>query len=98
MLLSDQDKKVISLWDQNVKVFDGHYTLPIPWKESVEVPNNFQVALKRLQSLKVSLDKKQLYERYDMEIQKLFDQNYAELVPCLNSSSASRCDYGQKSG
>ena len=79
--MSDQDKDVISLWDKSVQFVKDHYVLPIPWKESVSVPNNYQVALKRLQGLKASLDKKGIYQRYDTEISKLFEKGYAEEVP-----------------
>ncbi|MCP3901947.1 MAG: hypothetical protein GY707_19745 [Desulfobacteraceae bacterium] len=85
--LSDQDKKVISLWDNEVQFTENHYVLPIPWKENVEVPNNFQVALKRLQSLKTNLDRKGLYDRYNTEIHKLFEKDYAEVAPISNLST-----------
>ena len=79
--LSHDDKKVINLWNENVESVDGHYMLPIPWKEKIVMPNNVSVARSRLFSLTSMLKKKGLYDRYDNEIQKLFVAGYAEEVP-----------------
>ena len=47
-VLSCEDTQVLKLWDDNVEFVEGHYELPIPWKDDVYVPNNFQVAESRL--------------------------------------------------
>ena len=78
---SQNDKKVIDLWDRETEFIDGHYQVPIPWKDNVAVPNNIAVARSRLFSLKSSLDKRGLTERYNNEVVKLLDSGYAELVP-----------------
>ena len=79
--LSQDDKRVIELWDESCKLVNNHYVIPIPWKDGVEVPNNLIVAMSRLKSLKLSLNKRGLLPRYDSEIQKLLDNGYAEKVP-----------------
>lgn len=79
--MSSNDRKVLSLWDGNCKMVDGHFELPIPWKPDVELPNNVAMARSRLKSLQVSLVKRGLEDRYNEEINKLFVNGYAELVP-----------------
>ena len=79
---SSEDKRVIDLRDKECKIVDGHYEIPIPWRdETVEIPNNITVANSRLQSLKKSLSRKGLNERYKQEIMKLLVNGYAEEVP-----------------
>ena len=79
--LSHEDKGVIELWDKECKLVEGHYEIPIPWKPKVDVPNNLVLAMSRLKSLKLSLNKRGLVARYDEEIQKLLENRYAERVP-----------------
>ena len=45
-----EDRDVISFWNDNVCVTDGHYQFPIPWKNDV-LNNNYDVASSRLKSL-----------------------------------------------
>ena len=54
---SQEDKRVVELWDKECHLVSGHYEIPIPWKPGVEVPNNFIMAMSRLKSLKSSLIK-----------------------------------------
>ena len=63
---SQEDKRVIDLWNRERKLVDGHYQIPIPWRdEKAIVPNNFCVAMSRLKSLNRSLEKKKLTGRYN---------------------------------
>ena len=78
---SVEDRKVIDLWEKKCKVIDGHYELPIPWKENASVPNNYCMASLRLKSTKRSLEKRKLYDRYHEELMKLICNNHAEPVP-----------------
>ena len=75
---SETDKSVIQLWDENVRLVDGHYTLPVPWKPDAHFPDNMSLALSRLKSLRSSLEKRKLFEKYDAEIAKLITNGYAE--------------------
>ena len=79
--MSKNDKRVIDLWDDNCRMVNGHYELPIPWKSNSEIPNNFVMAMSRLKSLQSSLIKRGLMDRYDSEMKKLFTNGYAEPVP-----------------
>ena len=77
---SFEDDQVIKLWNENVNFVNGHYQMPIPWKQGVTVPDNKKLAQSRLRSLKCSLEKRGLLVRYNQEIQKLIDKCYAEPV------------------
>ena len=80
--LSVDDKRVLELWDNTCKLIDGHYMLPIPWKSPEEsIPNNFSLALNRLDNLVKRLTKVDMLVRYDQEIRKLIDSKYAEVIP-----------------
>ena len=79
---SQEDKMVINLWNKEVKKVDGHYELPIPWRDRSEfLPNNFIVAKSRLDSLCKKLEREGTRERYNDEICKYVDRGYAEVVP-----------------
>ena len=77
------DKKVINLWDREIcRDDDGHYVLPIPWKDGrPNLPNNKVVAKHRLNSLTKRLHQSDLTETYDQNMHKLIDSGYAEQVP-----------------
>ena len=86
---SEADKRVVELWDSSVKFKAGHYELPIPWKDNIEVPNNYPQAVSRLKSTRSSVEKKGILVRYNSELEKLYDKGFAEYVTPENSSSCS---------
>ena len=69
------------MWDANCTKLNGHFEIPIPWRDNVQVSNNVSLALKRLKSLKSSISKKGIAFQYNAEITKLLDKGYAEPVP-----------------
>ena len=94
MSWSQEDKRVVNLWDSECRLVDGHYELPIPWKnKDAEIPNKISVALSRLQGLKKSIIKRNLFERYNTEIMKLVEQGYAEKIQEDDVSQPSRVWY-----
>ena len=86
--VSCEDDQVLKLWDECIEYVDGHYVLPIPWKDDVEIPCNYEVASSRLRSLVRSLERQDKLGVYDAEIQKLLTKGYAEVVPEGQSSSS----------
>ena len=92
---SREDHAVIKFWyKETVKTGDGHYEIPIPWRDRNEpLPNNFIIAKSRLDSLVKRLRNDQTYDLYDAEIQKLLTKDYAEPVPDDDIFSASRIWY-----
>ena len=80
--LSHNDQKVSELWDREISHADGHYTLPIPWKDGrPSLPDNKYVAKCRLDSLLRRLEKINMMSAYDENIRKMITEGYAELVP-----------------
>jgi hypothetical protein len=89
-----EDKSVIDLWDRECVKVDGHFQLPIPWKNRDEhLPNNYVMAKSRLESTVKKLEKQQLFERYDSEISKLLSNGYAEIVPSEQVHTVERVWY-----
>ena len=75
------DKKVLEFWDENITFKDGHYYLPIPFKNKLHsFPNNKMLAEKRLSSLNSKLKIRNLTDKYEQNIQVLLDKGYAEPV------------------
>ena len=80
--MSQEDKQVLDLWESSIRLHEGHYELPIPWRNpGAIIPNYYSVAKYRLDSLKKSLVKKELFNRYDAEVEKMLTSGYAEKVP-----------------
>ena len=81
-LLSKEDQEVIELWDKEARVVDGHYVLPIPFKnDPPTLKNNFELAMNRLRSLKRKLLKDQtLLKMYNQEIDNFIKDGYAEKI------------------
>ena len=81
--MSARDREVIHLWDEQGRMVDGHYQLPIPFKtESPRMEDNLTLAKQRLQSLKRRLLKSDnLRKRYTEEMEKLVEKGYAERAP-----------------
>ena len=67
---------------ESIKFDDGHYVLPLSWRNEEVLPNNKTMALKRLKHLKKKLNKNpQLKTRYTTEMQLMVDKGFAERVP-----------------
>ncbi|XP_069105811.1 uncharacterized protein [Argopecten irradians] len=81
--LSVDDRRVLKVWNDTIKLKEGHYELSIPFTdECPNLPDNKSLALKRLLYLKKRLSKDtDLHKRYTEEVNKLFDKGYAECIP-----------------
>ena len=83
---SVEDHKVYDLWERETVYENERYTVPVPWRPGApNFPNNYKVALKRLDSTVRKLRKSNSYEVYDENLHKLVQDGHAELVPteCL---------------
>ena len=80
---SVEDRKVLELWDRKIyRDSEGHYVLPIPWKDGTpNLPNNKFVAQTRLASLCKGLNRKGMTDTYDANIRQMITNGYAESVP-----------------
>ena len=82
MGMSVDDRRVISLWDNEISFDDGHYTLPIPWREGrPNLPHNMYMAKCRLDSLRRKLTRTGMTSKYSEQIEQMVDKGYAEPVP-----------------
>ena len=77
--MSIEDRRVLELWDKNVRFSDGHYSLPIPFKNpALTLPDNRQMAERRLSSLKRKLIKNHdLYQKNTDGMNDLLKKGYA---------------------
>ena len=91
--LSINDKKFLRIMDENVKLIDGHYQLPLPFKKQImDVPNNKSLAIKRVFSLKKKLQtNKKMHEDYCTFMKNIFDKGFAE--KCDSSSENGKTWY-----
>ncbi|XP_014671509.1 PREDICTED: uncharacterized protein LOC106812200 [Priapulus caudatus] len=80
--MSQQDRAVLKMWDEEVTKQDGHFQLPIPFRERPPLfPNNMWVAEQRLQSLTKRLEKdEKLCSKYKQGMADLLEKGYAEVV------------------
>ena len=80
--LSYEDRRVLVLWDMEIEHKDGHYVIPIPWKdETATMPNNKHAATSRLNNLISRLSKTDMLEQYSDQLKKVELDGYAEKVP-----------------
>ena len=79
---SMDDVKFLKQAKEGIKHKDGHFELPLPFKDEVKLPNNKSVALKRFNGLKVRLMKNEQYLKdYVTFMNDLIEKGYAEKVP-----------------
>ena len=80
--LSTEDRRTLDLWERSVQLSDGHYELPIPFRQRPPVlANNREMALWRLQSLRTKLlCKPELHAQYCASIKDMIDRHFAEPV------------------
>ena len=87
---SHQDHQVVDLWNNEIQIVDGHYELPIPWKEERPcMPYNRHMAVHRLRNLTTKLNKNGMMDKYSENLVKMLDSGYAEPVP---TEEMSLCD------
>ncbi len=82
--MSQDDKKFLSILEKDIRQReDGHYEIPLPFREETPVlPNNKALALHRLQKLQTRLENNKKYcEDYINFMNELIERNYAERVP-----------------
>ena len=104
---SVEDHKWVKKMEENCQMKAGHFELPIPLKEEEPaLPDNQEVAYRRLWSLKRRLEDQDFSARYLEFMEKMFTNGYAERVPDEEiDRSDGRVNYiphhgifGQKSG
>ncbi|XP_053403186.1 uncharacterized protein LOC128558291 [Mercenaria mercenaria] len=91
--LSQEDQLFVSKLSKGICFQDGHYVMPLPFKETDPVlPNNKSVALKRVKSLRQRLKRDSTFcQHYSQFMKELISNGHAEMVPesDLNSNKTS---------
>ena len=80
---SVQDKEAMALVEGETHIENGHFVVPLPWKgDKVIMPNNRQMAEKRLVSLRHRfIHNEDLFRRYANIIQDHITKGFIERVP-----------------
>lgn len=80
--MSREDLQFMSIMNNSVKHQDGHYSLRLPFKSDVTLPNNLGVAKQRLLGLKRKLEiNQEFHEKYTYFLEGVIHKGYAEKVP-----------------
>ena len=81
--MSVEDKEFMDLTTKSVTVKNGHYYLPLPFRDKdVRLPNNHDVAAQRTLSLSRRFRKDQIYAaEYKTFMENVLQKGYAEKVP-----------------
>ena len=80
--MSVTETHVLQLWDNKTEYIDGHYVVPVPWRDGCpSFPDNKFVAKRRLHSLVYQLHKSGRLDKYTHNVEKLLNDDHAELVP-----------------
>ena len=81
--MSQHDRQFLSILSQNICFKDGHYEMPLPFKnQDPHLPNNKSAALVRLKSLRRRLEKEDTFcQHYSEFMQELIRNGHAEKVP-----------------
>ena len=76
------DKQIHDMWERDTKLIDGHYHVPIPFRNSeLDFPDNLSMVKRRLYLQKKRLDNTGLFDRYSEGIKQFIDKGFAERVP-----------------
>ena len=83
MKYSKEDVVAYDLMKRNISYGNGHYELPLPWKnDSVVLPESLPNAQRRLQYLKQRFEKNlDLHEKYTEQVETYIQRGYAEKLP-----------------
>ena len=92
---SAEDELFLDLMKESAKKVDGHYQLPLPWKDTgIRLPFNRSMALKRLHSLKRKLERNaSLFALYQNSMDALLRDGYARKIPDGDEAKAQRTWY-----
>ncbi|BHF85326.1 hypothetical protein SprV_1002848900 [Sparganum proliferum] len=77
-----EDKRALAIVRSSVTIIKGHYQLPLPWRNSTpNLPDNFQLARKRLTYLKSKLGRDpELLWKYEQTFRSYMEKGYIERV------------------
>ena len=78
--LSNEDDRFLHMMQDEVRMVDGHYELPLPFKEwNVVMPNNRSQAEKRLKSIQRKMERSEEFKGHYVEfMENLIQKGYAK--------------------
>ena len=81
----------VKLDDESIRTDDGHYQVPMLWKnESMKLPDNFSMALKRFKFLRTKLrNDPVLYKKYSETFTRYVSKGYARKLTREEASRTS---------
>ena len=80
--LSQDDLHFMKIMKENVRMVNGHYQLPLPFKGRCNLPNNRIQAISRCRWIQRKLERnKKFKEDYLVFMNNLFEKGYARKVP-----------------
>ena len=76
-----EDKKFLEIMDKETKLVDGHYQLPLPFRNAnVTLPNNRHSAMTRLRQLEKRFERNQsFFSDYKKFINNMVSKSYARV-------------------
>ena len=91
---SQDDLRVIRLWENNHLRIGNKYQLPIPLKEPDEpIPNNYTVVKAICESLAKRLKRKGKYVAYDTKMKSLISDGYVEIIESDPYNNPNKTNY-----
>lgn len=85
---NDPEQRALKMLNEHtVRRADGHYEVPLLWRrDDVTMPDNYDSALKRLQSIERKLDRNpELKQKYEEQMNALIEKGYAEPAPATKT-------------
>ena len=78
-----EDRRAINVMAQHTKTNDGKFVIGLPWKrDDVVLPNNYQMAKRRLDYLKNRfLKDEEYFLKYGEKMNEYLKNGYARVVP-----------------
>ena len=95
MKYSGEDVMAYDFMERNIEFVDGHYQMPLPWKNNaVKLPESRAMATRRLQHLKRRLEKNpDLHQKYTEQMEAYIKKGYAKVVQDKEASAKRRMWY-----
>ena len=88
--ISVEDRRFLNIVSTGIhRRSDGHFEMPLPFKDDVQLPNNRPLTVKRLSSLKSKLERNEVYKNdYTQFMSNIISCGYAEPIPIEELNAA----------
>ncbi|XP_071944668.1 uncharacterized protein [Antedon mediterranea] len=86
---SQEDRRFMAVVEKSCRLKDGHYQISLPFRSDLNLPDNSEVAVRRLKGLeKWLLRDSKLHSDYNDFMSKIIQNGYAEIVPIKDLARA----------